>query len=47
MIKGYGEKLNNLYQEIRSNNLKEHIKRLESVYNINPELRTLNNNIKS
>ncbi len=46
MIKGYGEKLNNLYQEIRSNNLKEHIKRLESVYNINPELRTLNNNIK-
>ncbi|EIA21709.1 hypothetical protein SFB2_320G0, partial [Candidatus Arthromitus sp. SFB-2] len=30
MIKGYGEKLNNLYQEIRSNNLKEHIKRLEN-----------------
>lgn len=46
MIKGYGEKLDNLYQEIRSNNLKKYNKRLENIYSINPELKTLNNNIK-
>ncbi|BAK81892.1 ATP-binding protein [Candidatus Arthromitus sp. SFB-rat-Yit] len=46
MIKGYGEKLDKLYQEIRYNNSKKQNIRLKNICTTNPEILTLKNNIK-
>lgn len=41
MIKGYGEKLDKLYQEIRYNNSKKQNIRLKNICTTNPEILTL------
>ena len=46
MIKGYGEKISDLYNEIRNNNLKEEKKRREHIKKIHPKILDIETTIK-
>ena len=45
MIKGYGEKIENLYKNIRQTNLNELIKRRDYIKKIHPQILDIEKNI--
>ncbi len=45
MIKGYGDKLDKIYKDIRQNNLKEYLKRKNYIEKVHPEILEIDKNI--